>query len=118
MSPPITMRATASTVTQNSVRRARTLSTLRAVVIIGDQRISGASSGLYQLHWPVIVDLASQPLHIHLDQIGHRIVAVVPDVLGNVAPAYDITLTAEQVFQECVLLRREGNHAPGALDAA
>src|SRR5688500_15642469 len=116
MSPPTTIRATASTVTQNSVRRARTLSILTPVFIIGDQGISGASPRLDQLHCMVIVNLAPQPLYIHFDQIRHRIVAVVPDVLCNVAPTHHITPTAEQVFQKRVLLRGEGDHATTAFD--
>ena len=66
----------------------------------------------------VVVDLSAQPLDVHLDQVRHRVEAVVPDVLGDVGAADDVALAPRQVLEQRVFLRRELNGTPATLDAA
>ena len=65
-----------------------------------------------------VVDLSAQALDVHLDEVRHRIEAVVPDVLGDVGAADDFALPPHKVLEQRVFLRGELNGAPAALDAA
>ena len=65
-----------------------------------------------------VVDLAPQPLDVDLDQVRHRVEAVVPDMLGDVRAADDGTLAPRKVLEQRVLLRRELNGTFAALDTA
>jgi hypothetical protein len=69
-----------------------------------------------ELHRVAVVDLPSQPLNVHLDQIREGVEAVVPDVLGDVGSADDFALAAGEILEERVLLRGELNGAARALD--
>ena len=99
MSPPTVASAAASTATQNSVSRARTLSILNAGVLGEPERVSRAPSRVNQLHGSAVVDLAAQALDVDFDQVRHRIEAVVPDVLRDVGPADDLALPTEQLLE-------------------
>ena len=54
--------------------------------------------------WPVgIVQLAAQPLDVDVDDVGERVVVLVPDVLGDVGAADDLAGAAREVFEQRVL---------------
>ena len=46
-----------------------------------------------------VVDLPAQTLDVHLDQVRHRVEAIVPDMLGDVRAADDVTLAPRKVFE-------------------
>ena len=46
-----------------------------------------------------IVDLPAEPLNVDLDQIGHRIERVVPDVFGDIGAADHVALATGQVIE-------------------
>src|SRR6186997_2115498 len=99
MSPATVMRAAARAATQNSVSRPRTLSIAMVPFVHDPQRVTGAPPGLNELDRLPVVDLPAQALDVDLDQVRHRIEAVVPDMFGDVGPADDVTLATEQVFE-------------------
>ncbi|MNC87263.1 hypothetical protein D3C83_29760 [compost metagenome] len=103
--------------TYQSVRRARTVSIIRGA----RDRVEGVtrtSPRVYQLHVIVVVNLPAEPLDVHLDEVGHRIEAVVPHVLGDVGSPHDLTLAFRQILEEAVFLGRELDEASGALNAS
>src|SRR5688500_5270695 len=116
MSAITATRIAASRLTYQRVRRARTVS---SIVIAGfhTQRIPGAAPRLNQLHAVAIVDLAAKPLDVDLDQIRHRVETVVPDVLGDVGPAGDLTAAPQQMLEQRVFRGGEGDRPAGARDA-
>ena len=56
-----------------------------------------------------MVELAAEPLHVHVDDVRHGIVAIVPDMLGDVRPADDISRTTREVLEQGILPRRQGD---------
>src|SRR5688572_3710967 len=111
------MSAAARMLTYQSVRRARTVSIIRGT----RDRIEGvtrASPGVYQLHIIAVINLPAESLDVHLDEVGHRIEAVVPHVLGDVGAPHDLALAFRQVLEEAVFLGRELDEASGALNAS
>ena len=82
------------------------------------ERISRATVGANQLQQVPVVYLAAQALDVDLDQVGHRVEAVVPDVFGNVRTANDVTPPASEILEQGVFLRRQLNHPTGPLDAS
>src|SRR5688572_13794344 len=117
MRPATMMRAAARTPTYQSVSRVRTVSIIQRVARSLDG-VAGTAARLNEPDGEAVVDLAPQPLDIDLDQIRHRVEAVVPDMLGDVGAPEDLSLTLHQVFEERVLLGRQLNGAARPLDAA
>src|SRR5687767_12030111 len=97
------MSAAAITPTYQSVRRVRTVSIIQRVAR-GVDGIAGPAAGLNELDREVVVDLAPQPLDVDLNQIRHRVEAVVPHMLGDIGTADDFSLALHQVFKQRVLL--------------
>src|SRR5688572_30680627 len=64
----------------------------------------------------VVVNLSAQPLDVDLDQVGHGVEAIVPDVFGDVRAADDVTVAPRKVLEQRVLLRRELNGTLATLD--
>ena len=81
------------------------------------QRISRAAPRVYQLDRVPVVDLAPQALDVDLDQVRHRIEAVVPYVLRDVGAADDLSLPADEIFEQGVFLGRQLDREAGPLDA-
>src|SRR5688572_7796980 len=109
--------AAARTQTYQTVRRVRTVSIIRRTVRCLDG-VPGTAACLDQLDREAVVDLAAEALNVDLDQVRHRVEAVVPNVLGNIRPADDLALASDQVLQQCVFLRRQLNRAVRTLYSA
>ena len=53
------------------------------------------------------VDLASQATHMHFDDIGPFVVAVIPHGFEQHGPGHDLACMSRQVFQQCVFTRQQ-----------
>src|SRR5687767_12865743 len=107
---------TASTVTYHHVNRARTVSIVSRIGVRGD-RVAGATTGVDQFRAVTVIDFPAQALDVDLDEIRHRIEAVVPDMLGDVGAAHDLALPTHEILEQRVLLRRELDLLSVPLDA-
>ena len=64
-----------------------------------------------------IVELAAEPLHVDVDDVGKRVVVLVPDVLGDVGAADDVSGLPGEVFEERVFAAGQRNLGAGPTDA-
>src|SRR5688500_20120806 len=110
------MSAAARMLTYQSVRRARTVSIIRGTRN-GVEGVTSAAARLYELHLMAVINLPPEALDVHLDEIGHRIEAVVPHVLRDVGTPHDLALAFRQVLEQAVLLRRQLHGTARAFDA-
>src|SRR5688500_570122 len=107
----------ASRLTYHNVSRARTVSNI-AIALVDAEGITRAAARLDEPQWLTIVDLASQPLDIDLNQVRCWIKAVVPYVLRDVGAADDLRPPPHQILEQRVLLRGELDDSSAARDAS
>src|SRR5688572_20277819 len=97
-------RIAASRLTYQSVRRERTVSNIVGIARCRADGVAGSAARVYQLHGVPVVDLAAQPLNVDLDQVRHRVEAVVPDMLGDVRAPDDLVVPPHEILDQRVLL--------------
>src|SRR5690349_9585049 len=113
--PSTASRIAPRMLTYHSVSLARTVSSIR-IARVRAQRVAGAAARLNQLDGSAVVDLATQALDVDLNEVRHRIEAVVPDVFGDIASGHDLLLAPGQVFEERVLLGGQRDWLAAARD--
>jgi len=64
------------------------------------------------------MSFGSEPRDHHVHDVGSGVEVVVPGVLGDQRPRHDAPLVAHQVFEDCVLLRRQIDGLAAALHLA
>src|SRR5580700_11368748 len=64
------------------------------------ETVSDPANGMDQRIGLLVVDLATHPSDIDVDDIGRRIEMKVPDMLQQHRPGYDAAFVAHQIFQE------------------
>jgi hypothetical protein len=69
--------------------------------------VSGASHRLDQLGWVVIVDLAAEAPDENFEDIGKRVVILVPDVRGNRGAIDDLTVMQDKELEEREFFRSQ-----------
>src|SRR4029079_2238563 len=80
---------------------------VRMVRLVICQYVAGAAPGLDEAFTAAQCELASQPLHVDVDDIRQRVIRLVPDMLGDVAPADDDAGMAREELQQSILTRRQ-----------
>src|ERR1700741_1952762 len=71
--------------------------------------ISGAAHRLDQLRRKLVVDLAAQAAHKHLEHVGEWIVVLVPDVSGYRRPVDNLPVVKNEELEQRELFRRQLN---------
>src|SRR6185436_20507200 len=64
------------------------------------------------------VELSPQPLHINVDDVRERIVLIVPDMLGDIAPPDHLARVPREEFEQRVFARGEPDAAVAAASRA
>jgi hypothetical protein len=57
----------------------------------------------------VLIDFASQSVYVHFDSIGERVESLIPHIFRNFLARHHAPGVAGQVFQQCILFRRQPN---------
>ena len=86
-------------------------------VLHAGQPVAFATARVQQAGRALGVDLPAQPLYVDLDQIGERIVGLVPDVFGDLFAPDDGALAQRQILEQRVLLGGEGDSTAAHFDA-
>src|SRR5262249_19582387 len=95
----------AKTLTYQSVSRPRT--ELNTVNLFRTEHVTLATDGAQQLAGMAVIDLATQPLDVNLDQIGEDVEIFVPDVFSNLGAVYDLIRVPGKIFEQGILLAGE-----------
>src|ERR1700738_3500406 len=100
--------------TYQSVSRVRSDSNMGGSTCLGGEHVTFSPDGSQQLLGVTVVNLASQTLHVNLDEIGEGIEILIPNMLGNLRPTDDLIDMARQVIKQGVFF---GGKFDGALRA-
>src|SRR5690349_1716543 len=93
-----------------SASRARTDSNTRILRGLGEH-VPCPAPRLDQRRGPARIELATQPVDVHLEHVRPRIVVLVPHVLADLRAAEHAPGVAREEFEQRVLLGRERNEA-------
>src|SRR5947209_14289435 len=96
-----TTSTNASTPTCQSVRRARTESSMS--LFLGREHVAFAAPCVQQFQFVPVINFTAQALHIDFDQIGEDVEVCVPDVRGDVCTPHHAVGVACEVFEQRIL---------------
>src|SRR3981081_504554 len=95
----------------HSVNLTRMLLNIREVGNFGRQHITLAASSVNQRLLRAVINLPAETLYIDVDDVGKGIEVLVPNVVGNLSAAQDLTLVKHQQLEQCIFLRSEFDDA-------
>ena len=74
------------------------------------------AQGVNELGVVAVVDLAAQTAHEHLEDVGERIVILVPDMRGDRGAIHDLVAMTHETFEKRKFLRGQLDVPSGAPD--
>ena len=74
---------------------------------IGDQLIAFAAPRPDHGLRRAVIELAAQPLHVHVDDVRDGVVVIVPDVFGDIGAGDHVSRTPRQILEQRVFLARQ-----------
>src|SRR5229473_148686 len=116
--PPSSARIDTKIPAYHAVSRSRRPASDCISAASGTEPVAGPAQRSNQLRLEAVVDLASQPSDQHLEQVGKRVMVVVPHMRGNGGAVEDAAPMQHEQLQQGELLRTEGNRPAAALHLA
>src|SRR5260370_39182129 len=108
------IRRLPNTSRDHSVNLTRMLLNIREVGSLGRQHVTLAPSCVDQRLIRAMIDLPAQAHYVDIYDVGKGIEVLVPNVLGNLTAAEDLTLVKHQQLEQGIFLRGEFDEAIAA----
>src|SRR3954452_7349256 len=83
----------------------RTVVVRQSCAILFTDHVSGAANGVEERVGVALIDLAAQPRHVHVDDVGLGVEVIVPDVFEQHGTGHHLAGVLHQIFEQAELAR-------------